>query len=254
MLVGFRDRLHRRERLLGTMLTIGSPAVAELLAGLGFDWLFIDAEHAPFELGDIFATLQAVGDRSACLVRVGAAQELPIKQVLDLGATGIIAPQVNSAEHARQVVSWSRYSPVGARGVGIGRAHRYGLDFQGYIDQANDNVTVIVQVEHIDAVRDIENIVQVPGIDGVLIGPYDLSASLGKLGQVTDPEVLSAIQHVTTVCHDANIPLGVFGTSAAAVQPYLEQGFSLIVAGVDTVLLGQAAARMLNELREASGK
>jgi 2-keto-3-deoxy-L-rhamnonate aldolase RhmA len=147
------------------------------------------------------------------------------------------------------VVRWSKYAPLGTRGVGIGRAHGYGAKFQEYVQQANEMVAVIVQAEHIDAVNNIESIVQVAGVDAVLVGLYDLSASLGRLGEVRHPEVVAAIEHVTQVCQAAQIPLGIFGLSAKAVRPYIERGYTLITAGVDTVLLGSAAKRLLEQIR-----
>ena len=249
----FRNRLKSGELLVGTMVTLGTPEVTELLAKVGYDWLFIDAEHAPLSSLDLQRMLQGAGSQMPCLVRLSASREVPIKQALDAGAAGIIAPMVNSAEEAAQVVSWSKYSPMGTRGVGVSRAHGYGLGFQDYIDSANNNVTVVVQAEHIKAVENIEAIVQVPGIDSVLIGPYDLSASLGKLGEITDPEVVQAIDHVTEVCTAAGIPLGYFGLTANAVTPYIERGYTLITVGIDTLMLGVAAKRMLEKVRGQDG-
>jgi 2-keto-3-deoxy-L-rhamnonate aldolase RhmA len=244
----FRQRLLAGERLIGPMVTLSSPEVAEILAKVGFDWFFLDAEHAPFNALGLQHMMQAAGD-TPCLVRLESSQELPIKKALDIGAAGIIAPMVNTAKHAQQVVSWCRYSPQGTRGVGLGRAQGYGLDFTEYVETANETVTVVVQAEHIEAVENIEAIVQVDGIDGVLIGPYDLSASLGLLGQVAHPEVVAAIDRVTAVCRQAKVPLGVFGLSATAVQPYIEKGYTLITAGVDTLFLSSAANSLLEQVR-----
>ena len=245
----FRHRLESGERLVGPMVTLGSPEVAEILTRVGFDWLFIDAEHAPFSALDIQRILQSAGPDMPCLIRLSASQEVPIKKALDVGAAGIIAPMVNSAEQAARVVSMAKYAPIGTRGVGLGRAHGYGLSFQEYVETANDNITVVVQTEHIQAVENIEAIVQVEGVDAVLIGPYDLSASLGRLGQVTHPEVVAAIDRVTEICQAKNIPLGVFGVTAEAVQPYIERGYTLIVAGVDTTMLAGAAKGILNKVK-----
>lgn len=245
----FRQRLLGRELLLGTMLSQPCPAVADILAGCGFDWLFVDGEHGPFDLHDIERTLQAVAGRAACLVRVPGHQEAPIKQALDLGADGIIVPQVNTAAQARSVVSFARYAPCGIRGVGLARAHGYGRDFQDYVENANDRVSVVVQAEHIDAARNIRQIVAVEGVDAVLIGPYDLSASLGKTGQLDDPSVKDAIAVISDACSEAGKPLGIFGLNAAAVSAYKNSAFTLLVAGVDTIMLGQAAQRLLEELR-----
>ncbi len=246
----FRSRLLGGETLLGTMVTLPNAAVAEILADIGFDWLFVDGEHGPLETHDIEAILQAVGHRTPCLVRVPVAAEIPIKAALDLGADGIIAPQVNTAEEAARVVQWSRYAPLGSRGVGLARAHGYGRRFKEYVETANERTVVVVQAEHIRAVDNIDAIVKVPGIDAVLLGPYDLSASLGKMGQIDDPVVTAAIDRVTAACQTARIPLGYFGVTASAVQPFIDRGYTLITAGVDTLLLAQSAGQLLKQLQK----
>ena len=249
MVHNFLSRLRNREILFGTIVTLPTPSTAEILADLGFDWLFIDGEHGPLETCEMLAILQAVGDRVPCIVRVPQAQEVAIKKVLDLGAAGIIVPQVNSAEDAASVVGFARYAPLGSRGVGLARAHGYGMRFQEYMETANDQIAVVVQAEHVQAVENIDAIVKVPGIDAVLVGPYDLSASLGKMGLIDDPVVTGAIDRITDACRGAGVPLGYFGVNAASVQPYMERGYTLIVAGVDTLLLGTAAKSLLAELR-----
>jgi len=223
--------------------------VAEILVELGYQWLFVDGEHGPLETAEVLAILQAVGDQVPCIVRVPAAAEVPIKKMLDLGAAGIIAPQVNTAQQAADVVAWSLYAPEGRRGVGLARAHGYGLNFQEYVESANQEITVIVQAEHAEAVENIEQIVRVKGIDAVLLGPYDLAASLGKMGQVDDPEVTGAIDRITAACQAAGIPLGIFGVSAEAIQPYIEKGYNLVVAGTDTIFLASAGRQMLGDLQ-----
>lgn len=245
----FRARLRRGDRLIGTMVTLPSPEVAEVLAGVGFDWLFLDAEHGLLDTRDLQALLQAAGASMPGVVRVAAAAEVPIKKALDIGAAGVIVPQVNSAAQAEQVVRLARYSPLGTRGVGVARAQGYGQRLSEYLASANDQVSVIVQVEHIDAVNQIEAIAGVDGIDAVLVGPYDLSASLGRLGDVAHPDVQAAVEQVTRVCHNAGVRLGIFGVSAAAIQPYVARGYTLLVAGVDTLLLAQAAQGILSQLR-----
>jgi 2-keto-3-deoxy-L-rhamnonate aldolase RhmA len=245
----FRQRLRAGEKLLGTMVTQPAPSTAEIFVDLGFDWLFVDGEHGPLETADLLAILQAAGPRAACLVRVPAAQEVPIKKALDLGAAGIIVPQVNTPQQAADIVRFSRYTPLGERGVGLARAHGYGLRFKDYVESANEQITVIAQAEHIRAVENIEAIVRVPGIDGILLGPYDLSASLGKPGKLDDPKVIEAVDQITNVCLAAGMPLGVFGVTAAAVRPYIDRGYRLIVAGVDTLLLAQAARSLLADLK-----
>jgi 2-keto-3-deoxy-L-rhamnonate aldolase RhmA len=245
----FRARLRGGETLFGTMLTLPSPSAAEVLAGLGFDWLFIDAEHGPLETRELLGILQAVSHRIACIVRVPACDEVAIKKALDLGAHGIIVPQVNDPEQAANAVRFARYAPEGARGVGLARAQGYGQRFKEYVESANREIAVIVQAEHARAVENIDAIVGIAGIDAVLLGPYDLSASLGRMGKVDDDAVVAAIERVTRTCRGAGMPLGYFGVTAAAVRPYVERGYTLIVAGVDTTLLGGAARALLAELR-----
>ncbi len=246
---GFKAQLAGGELLLGSMVTLPSPAVAEILVQLGYQWLFVDGEHGPLETAEVLAILQAVGNQVPCIVRVPAAAEVPIKKMLDLGAAGIIAPQVNTAQQAADVVAWSLYAPEGRRGVGLARAHGYGLNFQEYVESANQEITVIVQAEHAEAVENIEQIVQVEGIDAVLLGPYDLAASLGKMGQVDDPEVTGAIDRITAACQEAGLPLGIFGVSADAIRPYIEKGYNLVVAGTDTIFLASAGGQMLGDLQ-----
>ncbi|MCA9040430.1 MAG: 2,4-dihydroxyhept-2-ene-1,7-dioic acid aldolase [Planctomycetaceae bacterium] len=245
----FRSRLKAGETLLGTMVTLNTPATAEILADVGFDWLFVDAEHGPLETAEVLSILQAVDNQIACLVRVPALGETTIKKMLDLGAAGIIVPQVNTAEQAVDVVRYSRYAPEGTRGVGLARAHGYGMKFQDYLDNANESVSVVVQAEHAEAVENIEAIVKVPGVDAVLLGPYDLSASLGQTGKLGHPTVVEAINHITETCLKAKMPLGYFGVTAKAVQPFIDRGYTLIVAGVDTLMLAHSAGKLLGDLR-----
>lgn len=245
----FRARLKAHETLIGTMVTLANGSTAEILAQLGFDWLFVDGEHGPLEAAELLTILQAVAGRTPCLVRVPAAEEVAIKKVLDLGADGVIVPQVNTPDQARDVVRFARYAPQGARGVGLSRAHGYGLNFADYVARANDRISVVVQAEHIRAVENIEQTVRGEGIDAMLLGPYDLAASMGRMGEIDHPDVTAAIAHVTKTCREAGLPLGYFGVTASAVRPFVDQGYTLIVAGVDTLLLANAAKRLLKELR-----
>jgi 2-dehydro-3-deoxyglucarate aldolase/4-hydroxy-2-oxoheptanedioate aldolase len=248
----FRQRLKDGELLIGTLVTVPAPAIAEILADLTFDWLFIDMEHGPFEALEAQALLQAAGTRCPCLVRVPAGEEVWIKKALDIGAVGVIVPQVNSVEQAEQVVRQCKYPPEGNRGVGLARAHGYGSRFQQYVDTANEQVAVVIQVEHVDGLRDVGSIVQVPGIDAVLIGPYDLSASLGRMGQVDHPDVLEAIAQIREACVAEGVALGAFGVNADAVQPFIEQGFGLIAVGTDALFLMQAAQGALATIENAN--
>lgn len=249
MVTGFRERLRAGERLLGTILSLDAPEAAEILASLGFDWLFIDAEHAPLDAARIRAILQAVGPQLPCLVRLLSADEAHVKQALDVGASGVIAPMISSPEQAENLVRFAKYPPRGQRGVGLARAQGYGKSFADYVRRANDELVVVVQIEQQSAVEQIEAIAAVPGIDACFVGPYDLSSSLGKPGAVNDPQVMAAIARVTAACQAAGVALGIFGINADALRPFLRQGYSLIAAGVDTGFLAAGAAALLAELK-----
>ena len=232
------------------MITLPTPATAEILASIGFDWFFIDGEHGAIGITEILGILQAVSHQVACIVRVPEASEVCIKQVLDIGAHGIIVPQVNDAATARNVVRWSRYAPQGIRGVGLARAHGYGQSFNEYVKTANDLIAVIVQAEHRDAVANIESIVEVEGIDAIQLGPYDLSASMNKLGEIDDPEVVSAIGKVLAAAQSRELSVGCFGVTPAAVQQDITRGANMICAGTDTLFLASGSRRMLKSIRE----
>jgi 2-dehydro-3-deoxyglucarate aldolase len=250
MTTSLRERLRAGDTLIGTLVTLAAPEVAELLSSQGFDWLFADMEHGPLGVLDVQRILQAMAPGCYGIVRVPASGEVWIKRALDLGCAGIIVPQVNSARDAQQVVSWARYPPEGTRGVGIGRAHGYGMRFGEYVSRANQEIAVIVQAEHVEAVRHIAEIAAVPGVDAVLVGPYDLSGSMGKPGQVGDADVQAQIAHVRETCLAAGMPLGVFGVSADAVRPFMAEGYTLIAVGTDALFMGTAAAGTLAALRE----
>lgn len=248
-MTNFMKRLKEQQLLLGTMLTLPSPETAEMISKCGFDWLFLDGEHGPASMLDWQRVMQAVGGRSACVFRVPAANEVHIKKALDIGADGIIVPMIISAEQARDAVSWSRYPPVGKRGIGLARAHGYGLDFADYMTRANKDIAVILQIEHIDAVDNVNAIVDVEGVDAIFIGPYDLSASMGKTGQIDDPGVCAAIDRVAAVCQRREMPLGYFGVSAESVKPFIEKGYRLICAGTDADFVTRSARQIVAALK-----
>ena len=249
MNLNFRNELLNGTTLIGTVVTQANPAMAEILADVGFDWLWIDAEHSPMVMGDIQGILQAVENRCACVVRVPASNEVYIKKALDIGAPGIIAPHVDTVEIAEQVVQWAKYPPIGERSIGVARAHAYGMDVVDYMDSANDRIAVIVQIEHVKGAQDIEKILDVAGIDAVMIGPYDLSGSLGKPGQIDDPEVLGYIQQVREACLKRKKPIGIIGITVEAATPFLDQGYSLIAVGIDTMIFGHAARDILTRMK-----
>ena len=249
----FRRKLLERKLLCGTMLTTGSVEVAEIFSHLGYDWLFIDTEHSPLGSMTVRSLIQASGI-TPCLVRLADHSEVSIKNALDSGASGIIAPQVNDADAAIEIVSFCKYPPAGKRGVGLSRASKYGLEFSDYVSNANDNISIVLQVEHIEAVGNVHEILAVEGVDAIFVGPYDLSASMGKPGLLDDPEVIEAIRTVADACLEAKVPLGYFGMNVNDVAARAEQGFSLLCSGLDLGFLTQGGRKNLEQLRSTKVK
>lgn len=247
--MSFTTRLRQKDLLVGTMLTLPAPEIAEMVSKCGFDWLFLDGEHSPLAILDWQRLIEATGGRCACVLRVPSQSERDIKQALDIGADGIIAPRVNSAAEARAIVERAKYPPRGIRGVGLARAQGYGLEFGEYMAAANNRTAVIVQAEHVDAIGEIDAIAQVDGVDAVFIGPYDLSASMGKTGEVDAPDVVAAIDEVTRACQRHDVALGFFGLDAASVEPWIGCGYSLICAGVDAGFVTSGAQAIVGALR-----
>jgi len=237
----FKTSVTRQDLLIGTLQTLPSPEITEVLCSAGFDWLFVDLEHGAMGIGDAQTILQAAAPQMPCLLRVPVNDETWIKKALDIGAAGIIVPQVRTAEEAQQAVRCCRYPPEGLRSVGIARAHGYGERFQDYMASANDAIVVVIQIEHVDALAHLPAILDVTGVDAIFVGPYDLAASMGKMGRPDDADVVAAIGRVTTGAGKKDVPLGIFGATADAVKPYIDQGYSLIAVGMDTLLLSRAA-------------
>jgi 2-keto-3-deoxy-L-rhamnonate aldolase RhmA len=205
----------------------------------GLDWLFLDMEHSAMDLHDIKGLLQAMHTHDCfAVVRTPDSSDTAIKRILDMGCDAIVVPQVNSVEQAKAVVDSAKYAPMGKRSVGIGRAHGYGQAFIPYIQRANTDISVIIQVEHVDAVNNIDAILDIPGIDGVFIGPYDLSASLNCIGDLQNELVQNAIATTKAAAIKRNIPLGIYCPTAEAANTQLsEGGMQFVAVGIDTGLL-----------------
>jgi len=244
----FKQKIRNNQVLLGSLVTIPSSTTAEIMSLVGFDWLWIDMEHAPLSLEKIQEIMQAVGNRCTCLVRVPCNDRVWITKVLDSGCDGIIVPQVNSAEEAEQVVHACKYAPEGNRSVTISRAQNYGINLQEYYEHANENMIIVLQIEHIEAVRNIESIINVPGFDAIAIGPFDLSSSLGKTGLINDPEVQEAIARVKQACSKQGIPLGIYVNDAPGAISAKKNGFTFIAVGIDFMYFWKSAKQTLEEI------
>lgn len=250
MTQNLKARLRAGETLFGTLLTFGATEVADILAGAGFDWLFVDAEHGALDPRDVLQILQTVAGRTPCLVRVPILDEGWIKRALDAGAEGVIVPQVSTAEQAERAVRYAHFAPRGSRGLGTSRANRYGLNLAGVLERAREQTMVVVQAETGDAIRNIEAIARVPDLDAVFVGPFDLSASLGRPGEVDHPEVKAAIARVAQACKGAGVRTGIFALNATGLRTRPAEGFTLLAAGVDSRLLGGSLESLLQDLRK----
>ncbi|MGH4022167.1 MAG: HpcH/HpaI aldolase family protein [Pseudonocardiaceae bacterium] len=251
-MIALPDRLREPRPLLGTLVTLASSEVAEALAICGIEWLFVDMEHSPaLDPAAVQQIAQAVAGRCYTLVRVPVNDEAWIKKVLDSGADGVIVPHVRSGADARRAVLAAKYPPLGGRSVGIARAQQYGADFAGYLTRANDTTALVLQIEEIDAVQALDDILGTPGTDAVFIGPYDLSGSMGKLGQLSDPEVRAAIEEVLSGCKAAGMPLGIFAGTRQTARGEAERGINFIAIGTDLSLMVSAAKSAMAEIAAA---
>jgi 2-keto-3-deoxy-L-rhamnonate aldolase RhmA len=237
---GLKDKLHRKELVLGSWITLGNPAIAEIMARAGFDWLVVDLEHSVIDISvaaDLIRTIDLCG--VAPLVRLTSNDPDQIKRVMDAGAHGIVVPMVNTPAEASRAVAATRYGPAGSRGVGLARAQGYGVNFPEYLRWQQDGPVVIVQIEHKNAVERLEDIMKVPGVDGFLIGPYDLSCSMGIPGQFERAEFIASMTRI----REAGQQLGV-AAGLHIVEPDLErlaqvirEGFTFVAYSVDTRIL-----------------
>ena len=245
----FRERVRRRDTLIGALLTLGSPEVAEICALVGFDWVWIDLEHTALSLERAQQLIQVVSGKAGSVVRVPWNDPVHIKRALDLGCDGVIVPQVRTADEARQAVAAAKYPPVGVRSVGIARAQQYGMKLQDYVLTANERVTVMLQIEHVGAVPNIGEILDVPGVDAIVIGPYDLSASMGLPGQIAHAEVSAMIDKLANACNERKMPWGAFAPDGVNAKERIAGGASVIALATDTMHLWRGARVALAELR-----
>ena len=235
--MSLKQKLTNNETTIGSWITLGHSAVAELMAKTGgFDWLVIDMEHSVIELSQAQEMMQAIDLAGVPpLVRLTSNDENLIKRVMDAGAHGVVVPLVNSKEDAAQAVATVYYPPRGTRGTGLARAQGYGATFPEYKAWLEENGVVIVMIEHIDAVNAIDEILAVPGVDGFIIGPYDLSASLGVPGEFDNPDVIDAIDRIRAGGKAANKAGGihVVDPDLDLIKKYLADGFTFIGYGMD---------------------
>ncbi|MFT6065066.1 MAG: 2-dehydro-3-deoxyglucarate aldolase [Paraglaciecola sp.] len=248
-----KQKLQNKELSIGSWLTIPHQAVIEILSTAGFEWLTIDMEHSPISIETIMNLIGHIqGNGMQALVRVSKNEEVAIKRVLDAGADGVIVPMIRNKEEAIQAVNFVKYPPLGKRGVGLNRAQKYGTAFDTYQDWVKNNVVVIAQIEHIDAVNNLEDIFSVPGIDGIIVGPYDLSASMGFPGEYDREDVKEALERIDIVAKKLNKPLGfhIVESDHSKILEKINKGYSFLAFSLDFFFLGDKARQEMNLLKE----
>ena len=254
-----REALKGRKASIGSWITLPHPAIAEIMARAGFGWLVVDLEHSAITLGEAAELIRVIDLCGAApLVRLSANDPVQIKRVMDAGAHGVIVPMVNSAGEAEQAVAALRYPPRGRRGVGLARAQGYGTSFEAYRDWLNRESIVIVQVEHIQAVNNMAAILAVEGVDGFIVGPYDLSGSLGVPGEFEHPQMAEALAEIRRVASETGAAAGyhVVQPQPDLVRQKLAEGYSFIAYSVDFLFLGEACRQSLHTIQaspEAAG-
>ncbi|MEX5502576.1 4-hydroxy-2-oxoheptanedioate aldolase [Pseudomonas putida] len=245
----FKQRLRSGEPQIGLWLGLADAYCAELAANAGFDWLLIDGEHAPNDLRGMLAQLQAVAPyASQAVIRPVIGDTALIKQVLDIGAQTLLVPMVETAEQAQQLVKAMHYPPKGIRGVGsaLARASRWN-GIPGYLDHADEQMCLLVQIENKEGLANLDEIVAVEGVDGVFIGPADLSAAMGHRGNPGHPDVQAAIEDAIVRIGKAGKAAGILCADEKLARRYIELGAAFVAVGVDTTVL-------MRGLRELAGK
>jgi 2-dehydro-3-deoxyglucarate aldolase len=250
--------MHRGEPSIGSWMSMAHPSIAEILAMAGYDWVVIETEHTAIDVSEVLRLIIAIEQRgSVPLVRLAWNDPIQAKAVLDSGAAGVLVPMVNCKADAELAVQMTKYPPLGFRGVGLARAQGYGEHFDDYVQNANADTLLIVQIEHKDAVANIAEILSVPGLDGTFIGPYDLSLSLGIPGQITHPEVLAAKKKVLDATLAHGLIAGVHfvhpGTAADDCRQAIKEGYRFIALGTDILFLGDSARALHKEVSHLRG-
>jgi 4-hydroxy-2-oxoheptanedioate aldolase len=239
---------------VGSWMNLGSPSCAEIMSHLGFDWIAVDQEHSPVGMETIQHIFVALStSETVPMIRVSANDPSVINRALDCGAYGVIVPMVNSRDDTLRAVQACRYPPMGARSMGFGRADQYaGKDYKAH---ANEEIALVVQIEHIDAVNNIDEILTVPGVDAFFIGPADLAASMGVpvvLGDNPDPRHQEAVRKIVAAGKKHGIPAGIHVATAEDANRRINEGFRFVALGTDVFFLtGAARAALAQVTREA---
>ena len=238
--MSLKNRIKNGEIVIGGWLQSSSAEIAGIMAKCGFDWIAVDLEHGSIaicQLPEIFNSIKLNG--SVPVARVKNSEELSIRQALDAGAEGVIVPMVSDEETARKIISSIYYPPKGRRGIGFCTANLYGMDFDNYLNSWNDSCFLIAQIENIEGVEHCNAIFSQSGIDGYMIGPYDLSGSLGEVGNFKSSKYKKALEQVQKVAkkHSCAAGLHIVMPNTENVKNAIKNGYSFIAYGIDTVAI-----------------
>jgi 2-keto-3-deoxy-L-rhamnonate aldolase RhmA len=256
MLAGkIKQKFQKGEVSIGSWMSMGHVSIAEILSSAGFDWVVVETEHTAIDVSEVLRLLIAIELHGAVpLVRLAWNDPIQAKAVMDSGAGGVIVPMVNTKAEAELAVKSVKYPPLGFRGVGLARAQGYGVSFDEYVQTANQDSLLMVQIEHIDAVSNIEEILSVPGIDGTYIGPYDLSCSMGLTGKINHPDVEAAKDRVLESTLSHGLVPGIHLVHPDMARDELgecaRKGYRFIALGTDILFLGDSARSMHGDARD----
>jgi 2-keto-3-deoxy-L-rhamnonate aldolase RhmA len=244
------EKMRAGKPAVGFWINLSDPALVQLAGIAGFDWVMIDTEHNPLSDAQVQGHIYALGSfDTSCIVRVRANRQENIKWVLDSGAAGIIIPAITDYADAMEAVRNSKYQPLGMRGYGPNRASNFMTELKKYNEISNRDIILICQVELASAVKDIDKICDIPGIDGIWIGPTDLAQSMGHLGNHSHPEVQAAIKHVIDAANRHKMPWGIPTAKVEDFQKYASMGGTILTLGSDTSVLRTHLLGVIEELK-----
>lgn len=250
-----KQRLKAGEAVIGCIMGMPEPFIVEQMAMANFDFLLTDMEHTPLSVYQLQSMLiSARGTESNFIVRSPWNDPVAIKQILDAGAEGIIVPWVNSREECEAAVAACRYPPDGIRGIGPRRAGRLDGNTTAYLRQANEEVLVLVQIEQLSAVERLEEILATPGLDGIMVGPADLAASMGYRDDLGNAEVERAIGRILDGCLKHDVPFGMFTQTAERARKWIERGGKIATVGADFLFIDAGIAQTKKDIASILGR
>ena len=243
-------KLKNGEHTIGSWLQISSPDVAEILGNAGYDWVAVDLEHGGFSqsiIKDIFRALEL--NNTVPVARVAQCSPQNIKEALDAGAQGIILPMIESKAQLEDGISWSYYPPKGTRGVGYSRANLFGENFDEYVKRFSYKVLIVAQIEHINAVANLDEILSVKDLDAIMVGPYDLSGSMGMTAQFDHPDFINTLDAIYKKAKQHAVPMGlhIVQPDKEQLKEKINQGYQFIAYGIDAVFLNKISKNPYKE-------